>query len=162
MTPLEITIENYYRTYLTEALDGAVALLPIICAHDRLPAMLPMISIAFGEDEGGDDDLSRCIQRKVFVRLAIQSRTEEEEATDPGGTSINDALAWLRDLQTTLQDDEAFRTHLLSLPEEDRTGAEMITRDVSPKVDHSIEDESNAEVWTITINHWLNLTPDDE
>jgi hypothetical protein len=124
MTHLQQLIENYYRGYLSLTLTGdsalpATAALPILCAHDRAPAKFPMVAITMDDTE---DDLSTLPRLDVVIRLCIEARPDDGNP-HPAGTAIEDALAWVKALQLRVNDDEAFRTYLLSLDEEDRTVA---------------------------------------
>jgi hypothetical protein len=161
MNPLQQLLENYYRGYISLTLTGDSALpattaLPILCAHDRAPAKFPMIALTMDDTE---DDLSTLPRLDVVIRLCIEARPEDDNP-NPAGTAIEDALAWVKAIQLRVNDDEAFRTYLLSLDEADRTGAEIVSRDPSQRAEFGHSAEDNADTWTITISHWVNLDPD--
>lgn len=130
-----------------------------ICPHDDGLASLPCLAVLATEGKTKHPFLMNV---EVFVRLQIQTHVDDgDEEAERVGTPLETAQAWVQGFTEVVYAVEAFRAHLLTLSDAERTGGELMLRVVDSGVVHVHDAENRTHTWEIKINHKVDVSPAD-
>lgn len=153
---------NLYRQFLqADATLAAVDDLPIVCPQDGAAATAQMISVIAAEQEETKHPM--LLSLLILVRLQVPIYIAPD-TDNPDGAGIDPAItaAWRDAMFARLRDKDAFKAFLLALPEEERTGGEIMMRLPPQSWVRDDDPKEHTTTWETQTTLKVNISPEDE